>query len=461
MRRPGHTAIHLGLFTVVASLMLCGLMIQAAAATTMESAKRQVGAVATMQFDINGYVAEDGARASNGPSGARLDPNAMVLSIDVIERLCADAIVTSCNYGSVGAAYPSPSLRLWDPSGTPTIGYPETGLFQVQGVRTLDDVSAFHNADNRIVDGTGLTAGSDERDIVIDKRLAGQNNLKVGDAVKLYVGQLGAGTEKADPTPYEFAVVGIFESDTADAPAGTPPMMQPSNLIYTTVAAGGLLSGADTGGVKRATFTLADPNELDALRKKAQEHGIDPNVFPLTVNDKLYEQLIGPIQQTASGADAVKWASLVAGCVILALVVASSLRARRREVGVLLSLGESKPRVLGQQFVELVSCALLAVGIATGLSQLLAPTVASAFLAGRVSAAQNSPQQQEQDYGNTAGGLVKDEKVDPIGTLDVGLRPGDIGLVTGAVLGITGIAIVIPGLRLARQHPRDILTKGA
>jgi putative ABC transport system permease protein len=464
IRRPGHTATHLALFTVVASLMLSGLMIQGAAAQSVVAASAQVGAVATMSFDINGYIAKspEGLEGDGGREGNYLDPSSSMLDTNAIEQLCELAIVTSCDYGTQSGAFPSDSLQLYSPTGGDAAQDPGTDLFQVQGVRDLEVVSPFRSGDAEILAGDPLTPASAPDEIIIDARLAEQNGLEVGDAVDLYVGQLPGAGGSVDDTPHRFRISGIYESSSSDAPAGSPAMLQPANMIYASVYAATLLLGAGSGGsVQSATFTLADPDALAELRAAGADLGIDPEVFPLTVNDKLYRQLVGPLEQTATFANAVVWASLIAGCLILALIVASSLRARRREVGVLLSLGETKPRVLGQQFLELAACAVLGVLISVGLSAFLAPALGSSLLAGQVAGAQDQQMTSERDYSNVGGGVITEEAVDPIDSIDVAIDPAGIGLVTGAVLGITAIAIALPGVRLARQHPRDILKNGA
>lgn len=454
--------IHLGLFTVVTTLMLSGLMIQATATKTVESAQRDVGAIVSMAFDIDGYVEKQNIQSEAvGQSGGQLDADATVLNLDDLEALCADSIAMSCNYASETGAFPTNSMQLFDPSGKPVDdGDLSAALFQVEGVRNLEGVSAFRNGDARIIDGVGLSPESGDQEIVIDKRLAEQNALAVGDSVQLFVGQLARDGGMLDDTPHEFTIAGIYESGLPDAPPGSPPVMQPANQIYASLGAVGVLLGADGDAVKQATFTLADPDDVKLLGEKAAEVGIDTDVFPLILNDKQYRQLVGPIEQTAAFATVIVWASLAAGCIILGLVVTSSLRSRRREVGVLLSLGESKPRVLGQQFLELVTCAVVSVAIAVGVGQLVAPVIGSVFLSSQVAAAQSGPSQAEQDYGDINGGATQVERVDPIDELSISLDPAAIGLVGGAAVGITAVSIALPGIRLARQHPRDILTTG-
>lgn len=463
IRRPVQSAIHIALYSVVLTLMLSGLMIESAAAGTVDKAKRDVGAVATMAFDVNAYLEHGGTTSGGGgATPRRLDIDATVLNVDDLEKVCSDAVVVSCNFSTNSGAFPTEGFPVYSPSG-PSAGAGGANaldMFDVEGVRASDQLSEFRNGDARIIEGSGITPG-DRLQILIDKRLAAQNGISVGDIVQLYVGQLAPEGGLMDDQAHEFEVAGIYETDDTDAPAGSPAMMQPANVIYATLDAAGLLLGAGGGGIEKATFTLSDPDDLKALAKRAEASGIDTRVFPLGVNDKRYRQLVGPIEQTAAFANVVVWGALIGGALILALVVASSFRARRREVGVLLSLGESKTRVLAQQFIELAACAVLAVGIATGVSQLVGPAIGNLFLSGQIASAQEQGSEREPDPSSVGGGLTPAEEVDPISSIDVGLHLAEIGLLGAASLAITALAVALPGVRLARQHPRDILTKEA
>ncbi|MER7048597.1 FtsX-like permease family protein [Streptomyces jumonjinensis] len=188
----------------------------------------------------------------------------------------------------------------------------------------------------------------------------------------------------------------------------------------------------------------------------------------MTVNDKQYKQLVGPITRTADFATVTVWIVALAGTVILALIVASSLRERRKELGILLSLGEKKPKLLGQHLVEVVACAVIAVGLASAGSQFLSQTIGDRLLAGEVSSAEdtaanadNGPDPSAVTGAGGATPLTEDApEVEPIDSLDVRLGTADIAKVGATGLGIAALATLIPGARVLRLDPRDILTKG-
>ncbi|MFF1360738.1 ABC transporter permease [Streptomyces sp. NPDC058297] len=265
----------------------------------------------------------------------------------------------------------------------------------------------------------------------------------------------------------EFTVGGIYENATADTGSYVPALADPSNQIYVTPEGATRLQGkepADGGATLReATFTLRNPDDLGKLKDDAKAAGADLKIFPISVNDKQYKTLVGPINKTADFASLTVWLVAVAGTVILALIIASNMRERRKELGILLSLGEKKPKLLGQHLVEVVACAVLAIGFAAAGSQFIAQGIGDQLLSSQVSSAEDSAAGQgTQKDPSDPNGLKKQDtpRSKPIDSMDIELGAGDIGAVGATGLGIAALATIVPGTRILRLNPRDILTKG-
>ncbi|MFB6555118.1 ABC transporter permease [Streptomyces sp. NPDC056405] len=464
---PGKTLMLIGLFFVICTLVLSGFLIQSAAARAAENAKKSVGAVATMQLDVNGLLASG---KNNGSEGSGQNPgiigSAGDLKRDLVDKICQSSVIADCNYTADGAAFPTKSTRLHQPvpapAGQNTGG---TDLFKVDGVRKLDEVSAFRNGDSKMIAGKGIGPDTKKNEIVVEERVAKENKLEVGDKVELKIGDLSPGV---DTSEHEFTVIGIYKSSTADTGQYVPAMMDPANQLYTTIEGASLLGGRTTDGggtLKSATFTLNDPDDLGRLKEDAEKAGADLQIFPISVNDKQYKTLVGPITKTASFATVTVWLVAVAGTIILALIVASNLRERRGELGILLSLGEKKPKLLGQHLVEVVACAVIAIGLAGVGSQFISEAIGNKLLAGEVDSADEEAENEslQPDYSDPSGmGKQGDGRpeTDPIDSLDVQLGPADIAKVGTTGLGIAALATLIPGARVLRLNPRDILTKG-
>ncbi|MFH8615275.1 ABC transporter permease [Streptomyces sp. NPDC017979] len=472
----GKTLMLVGLFFVICTLVLSGFLIQSAAARAADDAKGRVGAVATMQLDVNALIESGGGAENNGTMPGVIGPEGD-LPRGVVDKICESSVVKRCNYATESMAAPTAGSKLYRavprPAGTQPDGL---DIFRADGIRDQQSVASFRNGEAEIVAGRGINSKSTIEEVVVEQRLAKHNGWKVGDKIKLKFGELPDISKKRNETEFTFTVVGIYSSGTPESRQYVPAMMEPANQLYVTPDGASRLlgkkTGPDGGALRQATFTLADPADVARLKEDAKAAGADLKVFPMTVNDKQYKQLVGPINKTADFATVTVWLVALAGTVILALIVASSLRERRMELGVLLSLGEKKPKLLGQHLVEVVACALIAVGLAAAGSQFLSQAVGDRLLSSEVSSAKESAANEDDAAGNNssttigAGGPVpvpaeNDPEAEPIDSLDVRLGAADIAKVGATGLGIAALATLVPGARVLRLHPRDILTKGS
>ncbi|MGW6461290.1 ABC transporter permease, partial [Streptomyces sp. NPDC055078] len=390
----GKSLMLVGLFFVICTLVLSGFLIQSAAARAADDAKNSVGAVATMQLDVNALIDSGGGTKSDGAMPGVIGPEGD-LRRGLVDRICESSVVKRCNYTTDSGAAPTAGSKLYQPVPRPAGTQPDgLDLFKADGIRDQQSVASFRNGEAKIVAGRGIGPKSGIDEVVVEQRLAKHNRWKVGDRIKLKVGELPEIGKKRNEDEFTFTVIGIYSSGTPDSGRYMPAMMDPVNKLYVTPDGGSRLLGKKTGpegGVlQQATFTLSDPADLARLKKHAKASGADLDLFPMTVNDKQYKQLVGPITKTAAFATVTVWLVALAGTVILALIVASSLRERRKELGILLSLGEKKPQLLGQHLVEVVACAVIAVGLASAGSQFLSQAIGDQLLAGEVSSAKES-----------------------------------------------------------------------
>ncbi|MER7196384.1 ABC transporter permease [Streptomyces sp. CB01635] len=463
----GKTVMLVGLFFVICTLVLSGFLIRSAAARAADSAKGNVGVVATMQLDVDALINSGGGSAGDGAQPGLIGSKGDLHS-KLVDKICKSSVVAQCNYTVDSGAAPTRRLKLHQPVPAPT-GQDTTGtdLFKASGVRDLDSVKGFHNGDSKILSGSGLKRDSKSDMIVIEERVAEDNRLKVGDKIKLRVGEIDPGKGGMSTKEVEFTVGGIYKNDTADTGSYVPAVADPSNQIYVTPEGATRLQGKEpaAGGaaLREATFALRNPDDLGKLKDDAKAAGADLEIFPISVNDKQYKALVGPINKTADFASLTVWLVAIAGTVILALIIASNMRERRKELGILLSLGEKKPKLLGQHLVEVVACAVLAIGFAATGSQFIAQGIGDQLLSSQVSSAEDSAADQgPQKDPSDPNGLKKQDtpQSKPIDSMDIELGAGDIGAVGATGLGIAALATIVPGTRILRLDPRDILTKG-
>jgi len=454
--RRGRSALLLAVFTVICTLVFSGLVLKNAASASAAAAERKVGSVVTLQWDEEKALKDGGAGALGS-----LPANA-VLGTGKADALGKSPLVNGYNYLLDDGTVPKNVTAVHKgqvPANIPS--YMDAGMFPLEGVRDSSQLDPFSSGKDRIVAGRGITAADSGRDVVlVDQRLAQLNKLKVGDTMTL--------TSADGKNPRPFQIVGIYTDPTTSSSKGwLPPQAEPGNLLYAPVAALGRLSADERNGsgmtINSATYHLYDPGTLDEFRRQATAAGLDMNVFELTANSTLYQQLAGPINNVASFATLAVWLIGIAGAALLSLLIALGMRERRTEMGVLLSMGERKWRLLGQHLAEAVALGALAVGLSVAIGHAVSQQIGDTLLNREVAAAPKAQQQAGAGGGagqTSASPAGTGASVSPVSTIHVAIRAADITAIAGIGVGIGLLATALPGLGILRLNPRTILMKG-
>ena len=227
--------------------------------------------------------------------------------------------------------------------------------FQISGVSATAQNSNFSDGTAKITDGEGIDdSDKGTNNVVIDSTLAETNDLAVGDTFTI------TSTEDEDTT-YEMTIKGIYESSETSGSMGMKfNFMNPSNTLYTSYTFANELNGtSDDNTIDSAIYTLSDPDKMDEFLKEAEKL-IDTDTFSLQSNDSMYQSMLEPLNNVASFSKNVVLLVAVAGIIILTLIIMITIRERRHELGVLLSLGESRSKIILQLFTEVAICMILA-----------------------------------------------------------------------------------------------------
>ena len=198
---------------------------------------------------------------------------------------------------------------------------------------------------------------------------------------------------------------------------------------------------------------------------------IDLETYTLDANDQLYKQMVGPIENVGSFSKTLVLTVSIAGAMILVLIIALSLKDRKYEIGVLLSLGESKIKVISQLVVEVLLIAVIAFGVSSFTGNLAANKIGDTLLQKEIQVTENSESETSANFGvhrymdGGPGGMMegrpfnKLSKIDMIKDIDVSVTLKDL-----QKLAIIGLLIVmasasIPTISILRFSPKTILSK--
>ncbi|MGW1018394.1 ABC transporter permease [Streptomyces niveus] len=400
--RRAKTALLLGIFLVICTLLLGGFLLQGATSRQEAEAQRRIGVDVTVRGDR--------------------------LTLATAAALGSSPLVERYNPLLRGAAKPSGLTPLTSDvpkpddatEGDATEDEGQDGLM-LNGIRDSEMLLDFASGRSRIVAGRALTEkDAGRRVVLLEQRLADKNELKAGDTVGLRSSD-GRRTET-------FEIIGLYEDPRPDPSQWVAPSELVANQVYAPAPAVSALGFGTKPGT--AVFKIGSPERAERLHAEAARV-LGGDGFRFDVNDKAFRDQVLPLRRVGAFAGSLLWLIALSGAVILGLIVLLTIKERRDELGMLLALGEKKWKLVAQHTVEVTA--------------LLLPALALAALGA-------------QSFAAEAGETLLAREEHTASLPEMRMEAADLGRVAGIGLGISLVATVVPGVGILRLHPRSILT---
>ncbi|MGL4569919.1 MAG: ABC transporter permease [Clostridium sp.] len=472
--RIGKSAILFFVMTTICVFVLSGLSIQSATEKSEVLARQKLGATVTLSPNMEKQ--KEQMRSEGGQERFKMERTPITME-DVNKVLSLNHItgynVTSSTEGVADGFNPITSSESTTSQSSnnefgmkmPSDSNRVMGDVSIDGVLSLDGVSAFTSGESTLTSGTAITSEYKDKNVaVIEKTLAEQNSLKVGDEIKV------KSTTNTDEE-VKLKVIGIYESTSEiDEGAMRNEAMNPYNKIYTPYTVVNTLKGSSyKDKVDSAVFYLDDPVNVDTFLEDGKNLNIDFDKYTLDANSREYEQMIKPIENVASFAKMTVIIVGVCGALILGLIIMLSIKERRSEIGILLSLGEKKYKVISQFIVEVLIILVISLGTAAVLGNSISNVMANKLISKEVTAVEESKNSVSGDMGMPGGEMgrggfkgpnnLSTSKVEVIADLDVSVTGMDYLEMSGIAILICLIGILLPSISIMKLQPKEILSR--
>ncbi len=299
---------------------------------------------------------------------------------------------------------------------------------------------------------------SDVNKAIIHEDLAKANGLKIGDKLKLKANPEDADNVNKSTEEVEVEIVGLFSGENIKPAQTRVELVQ--NSVYTDVTTTKQLAKFEKGKeiYTDATFFVESANTLDDVMKQAGQLGVDWKNFQLTKTNQILAGVTGTVKSIYKLVDTMVVATVIFGVVVISLVLWLWARERRRETGILLAVGTSKPGIVAQHILELVLIAIPAFGAAWFAAQGAAQFIGNQLVS---QAAKATSKEMASQLGGS--GLGSDNESALSGkTLDhvqVMLDTGQWALVCGISLALVCVAVLIASIPTLRAKPKALLTQ--
>lgn len=466
----GKTILLFVIIVVITNLVIAGLSIQSATQKSMDQIRSSLGNDVTLSVDFRNMMKnrEPGAAVSNETSLTTTMADSLK-KLKYVESYNYQ-ISTSANSDSITAVESETDNNQQDTNRPDNQKNQNStqGDFTISANTTMKYLDSFTNNNYKVTDGRLLTIqDQNTNNCVIETNLASDNNLKVGDTFTINT------TVNNETITQELTIVGLYEIQSTDNIGGAH-FNNPVNTIYTDLSIGQTLTG-NSENITSATYYLDDPENTEAFVELAKKKSdIDFDAFSLDANDHLYQQNASSLESMQSFAKMFVWIVVIAGSAILCLILALTIRNRYYEIGVLLSLGQSKVKIIAQQLIEIGLIAVVAFVISLGTGQLTSHYMGNMLESSSSSNVmqidqkgdrsndnqnqsdsnqqKNNTQTKENFLGNMMQGPANEE-------LDVSITSENIIQLAGVTAAICIVSIVVPAAYVLRLTPRQILSR--
>ena len=200
--------------------------------------------------------------------------------------------------------------------------------------------------------------------IVISKDIADKHDLKVGDTIQAVNNPL------SDDKTMDLEIVGLFKvvadkTDERNNYNESSYYEYTNNAFVSEAAMKKLLENYADVGYASADFFVTDPERLESIIHEVQKiHTIDWNNFLITANDEVYQNISNALSDTGTLITTLIAVITAVSMVLIILILSMSVRGRKRETGILLAAGISKPTVVLQYVLETLLIAAAAFPLA-------------------------------------------------------------------------------------------------
>ena len=226
---------------------------------------------------------------------------------------------------------------------------------------------------------------NDRRKILIHEDFAKENNLKLNDVISLELIEIDNNGQKKE---CKFEIVGIFSGKKQEKYTGLSSDFS-ENMVFvdyeTSQEALGRTEGSEVAN--KILMFSSSPEATDSALNKIKKLNIDWSEYTIEKDTTAFEETLESVRGIKYIIKIMTCSVMLSGIVVLSLILILWLRERIYEIGVLLSIGISKIKIVTQFILELIFISLPSIISSLLLGNLLLSQIVDGFISSDNSAA--------------------------------------------------------------------------
>jgi ABC-type antimicrobial peptide transport system permease subunit len=260
----------------------------------------------------------------------------------------------------------------------------------------------FLNGNKKLIQGSFYTY-ADYRAanpvVLIEKNLADQNDLVVGDVIEADVNDKSGQDAKIN-----LEIVGIYETEQAERQSqqGILGNFNPAgNKFFAPLSVVQTLNNTP-GYVELGSYYFDNVDSTSALQGTFDSQIQDGDKYEFATDHDQYELIADPLQKVGKTSMIGLAGALGACALIILLAMAIIIGGRTRELGVLKALGATDRQVIVQHAAEVLCICLVSIILAMAVTAIIGQSMGNWLMSGN----QSSQSQSNQEDSSGISGMV-------------------------------------------------------
>ena len=217
----------------------------------------------------------------------------------------------------------------------------------LQAISNVGKDPLFRSEVFKVIEGKN-TAREETGKVLVHEALAKKNQWKIGDKVNLKV----LGEEKE----LELLIQGIFSGKKQEKYTGMSSDFS-ENMMFIDYATMAQVFGKNKL-VTSLKILVSDSEKLAALKAEINKKSVQLEDYEVVEEENQFSEIVESLDMVRQMIFMMIMAVIGAGIIVLSLVLILWVRERMYEIGILLAIGRSKMKIVGQFILELVLVSL-------------------------------------------------------------------------------------------------------
>lgn len=219
---------------------------------------------------------------------------------------------------------------------------------------------------------------NDKNSIIVHEEFAKQNNLKLGDEVDLELLDIEkSGTIES----HKFKIIGIFSGKKQETYTGLSSDFS-ENMVFVDYSTSQeiLNKSEDNKIANKILMYSASLESTDLALNKLKELKIDESKYSVEKDNNAFEESLESVSGIKHIIKIMTYSIMLGGMIVLSLILILWLRERIYEIGIFLSIGTSKLRIIMQFIFELIFISIPSIISCLFLGNVLLKVIVDGFI---------------------------------------------------------------------------------